>query len=71
MLGLVIFLRNGRKHAEYIFGISEAAKIENPRLSPASFNKEHSNKKYVLTSFKIADQERKIRRILRIERVLK
>ncbi|HLO11795.1 MAG TPA: 2-phosphosulfolactate phosphatase, partial [Pseudoneobacillus sp.] len=36
--------------AEYILGRSEAAKIGIPTLSPVSFHKGHSNKKYVLSS---------------------
>ncbi|MDM5328794.1 2-phosphosulfolactate phosphatase [Neobacillus sp. CF12] len=36
--------------AEYILGRAEAAKAGKPTLSPVSFNEEHTNKKYVLTS---------------------
>ncbi|MGD6871858.1 2-phosphosulfolactate phosphatase [Sutcliffiella horikoshii] len=36
--------------AEFILGRAEAAKIGKPTLSPVSFNKEHYNKKYVLSS---------------------
>ncbi len=36
--------------AEYILGRAEATKAEKPTLSPVSFNEEHKNKKYVLTS---------------------
>ncbi|WHZ04063.1 2-phosphosulfolactate phosphatase [Neobacillus sp. YX16] len=37
-------------NAEYILGRAEAAKAGKPTLSPVSFNDEHTNKKYVLTS---------------------
>jgi 2-phosphosulfolactate phosphatase len=37
-------------NAEYILGRAEAAKVGKPTLSPVSFNEEHTNKKYVLTS---------------------
>jgi 2-phosphosulfolactate phosphatase len=37
-------------NAEYILGRAEAAKAGKPTLSPVSFNEEHTNKKYVLTS---------------------
>jgi 2-phosphosulfolactate phosphatase len=36
--------------AEYILGRSEAAKLDKPTLSPVSFNQEHANKRYVLSS---------------------
>ncbi|WP_332698629.1 2-phosphosulfolactate phosphatase [Halalkalibacter lacteus] len=36
--------------AEFILGRAEAAKIGKPTLSPVSFNKEHSKKKYVMSS---------------------
>lgn len=36
--------------AEFILGRSEAAKAGRPTLAPVSFNHEHFNKKYVLTS---------------------
>ncbi len=36
--------------AEYILGRAEAAKIGKPTLSPVSFNKEHTKRKYVLSS---------------------
>lgn len=36
--------------AEYIIGRAEAAKMGKPTLSPVSFNREHTQKKYVLTS---------------------
>jgi 2-phosphosulfolactate phosphatase len=36
--------------AEFILGRAEAAKAGKPTLSPVSFNEEHINKKYVLTS---------------------
>ncbi|TQR21596.1 2-phosphosulfolactate phosphatase [Psychrobacillus vulpis] len=36
--------------AEYILGRAEAAKVSMPTLSPVSFNEEHVNKKYVLSS---------------------
>jgi 2-phosphosulfolactate phosphatase len=37
-------------NAEYILGRAEAAKAGKPTLSPVSFNEEHSNKRYVLSS---------------------
>ncbi len=36
--------------ADYILGRAEAAKIGKPTLSHVTFNQEHSNKKYVLSS---------------------
>jgi 2-phosphosulfolactate phosphatase len=36
--------------AEYILGRAEAAKIGKPTLSPVSFQPEHANRKYVLSS---------------------
>lgn len=36
--------------AEYILGRAEAAKVGRPTLSPVSFNKEHRNTRYVLSS---------------------
>lgn len=36
--------------AEFILGRAEAAKIGKPTLSPVSFSKEHTNKRYVLSS---------------------
>lgn len=36
--------------AEYILGRAESSKIGKPTLSPVTFNPEHANKKYVLSS---------------------
>lgn len=36
--------------AEYILGRAEAVRLGRPTLSPVSFNEEHADKKYVLTS---------------------
>lgn len=46
---------NGKEYAnkigaQYILGRAEAAKLELPTLSPVSFNRSHSNHKYVLSS---------------------
>ncbi|WHY01585.1 2-phosphosulfolactate phosphatase [Neobacillus sp. DY30] len=46
---------NGKEYAkeinaEYILGRAEAAKAGKPTLSPVTFNEEHSNKRYVLSS---------------------
>ncbi|MGG3564805.1 2-phosphosulfolactate phosphatase [Neobacillus rhizosphaerae] len=46
---------DGKKFAEkiggeFILGRVEAARIGSPTLSPVSFSKDHTNKKYVLTS---------------------
>ncbi|ETI70798.1 2-phosphosulfolactate phosphatase [Neobacillus vireti] len=40
----------GKVDAEYILGRAEAARKGKPTLSPVSFNHEHVNKKYVLSS---------------------
>ncbi|WP_100012034.1 2-phosphosulfolactate phosphatase [Lentibacillus sediminis] len=37
-------------NAEYTLGRAEAAKVGKPSLSPVSFNQEHANRKYVLSS---------------------
>ncbi|MGV2940256.1 2-phosphosulfolactate phosphatase [Mesobacillus sp. LC4] len=57
--GAVIFPyppnRDGKKYAssigaQYILGRAEAARTGNPTLSPVTFNEEHLNERFVLTS---------------------